>query len=439
MSAAAAVTAARLPGTREHAAEPAAARQDLRLAVFSPVPPTPTGIAAYLVDLLPLLPQCWRIDIFTDAGVDADVALLARGRERTVGCYAHTEFAARQAQDPYDLNVYQVGNSSERTWLLDYVAAHPGLLVLHDGVLHPARVDAATAQSDLHGYRDLARRCRPDVGNALGHLVAGGLGGPALYFNFPMCEDVVRASLVTGMHGELACEWLRSVAPEARVVGLGHWRSVHLDAARRDVWRQRLADGDEVLIGSFGNIGAERRLDRVLHALADGCADTPWRLVVAGRVDARLGLDELAAQLGVADRVAWHPHLDDADFVAVMGAVDVAVNLRWPQVRASSGVLHQLMQLGVPVLLSDVVHWREYPDDAVARIPPGPDAAEAAALRAALRHWIEDGDARRRAGTAAAAWAALHITPDVMRRSYVEAVAEALRERSGQRPEDHRV
>jgi len=32
-------------------------RQSLRLALFSPVPPIPSGIAAYTADLLPLLPQ----------------------------------------------------------------------------------------------------------------------------------------------------------------------------------------------------------------------------------------------------------------------------------------------------------------------------------------------------------------------------------------------
>ncbi len=59
-----------------------------------------------------------------------------------------------------------------------------------------------------------------------------------------------------------------------------------------------------------------------------------------------------------------------------MGAVDLAINLRYPPTRASSGVLHQLLQLGVPTLISDVVHWREYPEEAVARIPPGPDEVE---------------------------------------------------------------
>ena len=398
----------------------------LRLAIFSPVSPIPSGIAAYLVDLLPLLPQGWHIDIFTDAGVTADAAALSRGRRQPVDCLPHTEFTACHASEPYDLSIYQVGNSSERTYMLEYVLHHPGLLVLHDGVLHPSRVDAATAESDLHPYRRLAADCRAEVGGAIGHLVAAGLGGPAMYLTFPMCEDLVRASLVTGMHGELSCGWLRAMVPQARTVPLAHWRSVDRDTDLSDRWRCRLGGDDNVIIGSFGNIGVERRLDRVLRALAETDGAASWRLVVAGRVEQRLELARLAEELGIADRVAWHDALDDADFIAVMDSVDLAVNLRYPTVRASSGVLQQLLQLGVPVLISDVLHWREYPDSAVARIPPGPDESEAEALRSALQRWIFDTDARHDAGRAAATWAARHITPEAMRLSYLGAIAEAL-------------
>jgi len=419
--------AAPRPEAASREAASAVERQSLRLALFSPVPPIPSGIAAYTADLLPLLPQSWSIDVFTDEGVDVDVEALQRGRERPLVCRPHTEFAAQQAQQPYDLNLYQVGNSSDRTYMLEYVLAHPGLLVLHDGVLHPARVDAATRRGDIPAYRRLAERCREDVGAAIGHLVAGGLGGPAIYFTYPMCEDLVRASRVTAMHGEHSCAWLRRAVPGARAVELVHWRSVPLQAELADTWRHRLGDAGDVIIGSFGNIGAERRLDRVLRALAAVDRDLPWRLVVAGNVDAHLGLEALADELGIADRIAWHQGLDDEDFVAVMGAVDLAVNLRYPPARASSGVLHQLLQLGVPALISDVVHWREYPDAAVARIPPGPDEDEHGALCAALQQWVSDAGARSAAADEAAAWAATHITAEAMRQSYLGAVAEALR------------
>jgi glycosyltransferase involved in cell wall biosynthesis len=457
---------------RHDAAGLPVAERPLQIAMFAPLPPLPSGIAAYVLDLLPLLPAPWRLDLFGDTDVEADAGRLDAARTG-VACFPHTEFAARQAAEPYDLTIYQVGNSTERTWMFPYVVEHPGLLVLHDGVLHPARVEDATRRVDMAGYRRIAESCRPEAGAALGHLVAGGLGGPALYTTFPLCEDLVRASRATGMHGELLCGWLRAMVPDARVMPLAHWRSVGRDphppsvavrgecgvveardrgtparggpqdaweergtvgtvgrnngtAGARERWRSELARPGEVLIGSFGNIGRERRLEQLLNALAGIETANRWRLIVAGSVDPRLRLREQAAGLGIADRITWRAGLPDTDFVAAMAAVDLAVNLRFPPARASSGVLHQLLQLGVPVVITDVLHWRDYPAAAVARVPPGPDDAEAAALRAALARWIDDPEASAAAGRAAAGWARAHITPERMRDSYVAAAQAAL-------------
>ena len=411
---------------------PAVAERPLRLAMFSPVAPVPSGIAAYLADLLPLLPEAWHIDVFTDVDVAPDPVGLGRATG-PAPCFPHTEFRSRNSVEPYDLTVYQVGNSSARTYMLEYVTEHPGLLVLHDGIVHPARIDAATAAAAIPQYRDIVGRCRADVGRVVGHLVAGGLGGPAVYSTFPMCEDLVDASLATGMHGESSCGWLRALVPSARVVSLAHWRSVDVDNERCAAWRERLGDADDVIVGSFGNIGPQRRMERAFRALADIDSGRPWRLAVVGSVDEQLGLEPLSEELGIAERILWHPDLDDTDFVAVMGAVDVAINLRYPPARASSGVLHQLLQLGVPTLISDVVHWRDYPEDAVARIPPGPDEAEDAALRASLARWIVNPEARGAAAAAARHWAARHISPQRMRETYVDAVEDALCVANGDR------
>ena len=443
--------------TERRAEEPGAgvvsdlADEPLRLAIFSPVPPAPSGIADYLLDLLPLLPRAWRMDLFVDEEVEPDEELLreARRGSSAPGCFPEAEFHDRQAAARYDLNIYQLGNASARVPTFRIAREHPGLLVLHDCVLHPARAHRALEAGELDLYRQEAEACRGDVGKALGHLVAGGLAGPELFVRFPMCEDLVRASRVTGVHGELACGWLRAMVPGARVMPLTHWRSVEpVDEAERRAWRGRLlgraaerdrragetgmvargGDGAEetVLIGSFGAIGVQRRLERVLEALAAVDSRLAWRFVVVGAVDPVLRLEEIAAGLGVGERVSWLGRVGDADFAALVQTVDLAVNLRYPPARASSGVLHQLLQAGVPTVISDVIHWREYPGAAVERVPPGPDAAELEALVAALDRWIGSAAERRQASEAARSWAAAELTPQRMAASYVAAVEASL-------------
>ena len=399
----------------------------MRLAFFSPVPPVPSGVCDYLVDLLPWLPAAWSIDIFIDDGVEPDEELLG-GRAR---CYPHGEWEERQSEQPYDLNVYQVGNNLAHAYTLPYVLDHPGLLVLHDLVVHPSRALQAVETGDIAAYREAAERCRPDVGRALGHMVAGGLASPQLFFRFPLCEDLVRASLLTGVHGTALAGWLQALVPEAQICSLAHWRSLTEAGAQAVAeWRRKLLGGEgSVLVGCFGNIDSARRLDRALQAVSDLRSSVRIELVVAGSVDPALDLPGRAAALGIDTRVHWLGRVSAADFGALMQSVDFAVNLRFPPARASSGVLHQLLQAGVPTIITDLVHWTEYPAAAVQRVPAGPDDKEMAALRDAMECWATSPEERDKAARAAKSWARAHLGPEKMAASYERAVDLALERR----------
>lgn len=396
----------------------------LRLAMFGPVPPARSGIADYVCDLLPLLPDSWAIDLFVADG-DADRELPG---DRQLATRAANQWEARHRAKPYDLNVYQVGNSAAQAWLWPWVRDTPGLLVLHDAILHPARIAAHVAAADLKGYRRRAAQARPDVGAALGNLVASGLGGPALYRLFPFCEDLVRASRSTAVHGDLLAGWLRALVPNADVVSVAHWRSVPADdAGRRGAWRERLgATSARPLIGSFGHLGAAHRSDLVLQALADLAQQHDYRLVFVGAVDDEAALLNGAARLGIGDRVACTGAVSAADFGALMRSVDVALNLRYPTARSSSGTMQQLLQLGVPTVIHDLLHLRDVPAAVVGRVATGAAAAEREALRTLLGGWLGAADERQRVATAAAAWAARHVTPEAMRSSYLTAIERAL-------------
>lgn len=396
----------------------------MRLAFFSPVPPAPSGVCDYLVDLLPWLPETWSIDIFVDDDIEPDEAELG-GRAR---CYPHREWPGRHSDEPYELNVYQVGNNLAHAYALPYVLGQPGLLVLHDAVIHPSRALHAVESGEMDAYREAAERCRPDVGRALGHMVAGGLASPQLFFRYPLCEDLVRASLLTGVHGPALAEWVRALVPEARICSLAHWRSVP-EANPQTVaeWRQRLlGNEDGVIAGCFGNIDVARRLDRVLQAVSDLRHSVRIDLVVVGSVDPALDLPGRAAAMGIDKQVHWLGRVGTADFGALLRSVDFAVNLRFPPARASSGVLHQLLEAGVPTVITDLVHWTEYPAAAVKRVPAGPDAEEMEMLRDAMERWAKSPEERDEAAQAAKSWAQAQLGPTQMADSYVRAVSLAL-------------
>src|SRR6187551_1107589 len=105
-----------------------------RLAWFSPVPPTKSGIAQYSCELVPRLTDAHEIDLFVEAELNPFVSSAAR--VRVFNAY---EFLSRNHKRPYDLIIYQLGNAPCHDYMWAYLVRFPGMVVLHDGQLHHAR------------------------------------------------------------------------------------------------------------------------------------------------------------------------------------------------------------------------------------------------------------------------------------------------------------
>src|SRR5215203_2462116 len=114
----------------------------MRLAWFSPMPPVRSGIAAYSADVLDGLASAHEIDLYVHITQGGDARLRS----------AH-DFVWRQAREPYDLTVFQLGNSSHHDYMWPYLFRYPGLAVLHDVHLHHARAAALLRERRADAYR----------------------------------------------------------------------------------------------------------------------------------------------------------------------------------------------------------------------------------------------------------------------------------------------
>src|SRR4051794_37665859 len=131
-----------------------------RLAWFSPMPPARTGVAACSAELVPALRVEHEIDVFVD---DATVG-------STPGLRSAHEFPWRHQRSPYDLTVYQLGNSSCHDYLWPYLFRYPGLAVLHDVRLHHARAAALLRRGRAAAYREEFVWNHPGVDRDLAEL-----------------------------------------------------------------------------------------------------------------------------------------------------------------------------------------------------------------------------------------------------------------------------
>jgi glycosyltransferase involved in cell wall biosynthesis len=376
-----------------------------RLAFFSPIPPAASGVADYAADVLALLAGRYAIDVFHDQAAPAPDRLPA-----AVGLHPQAEFAARQAQRPYDLAVHQMGNGPAHDFVYEPLVRTPGLLVLHDLVLHHARgrmfLDSpearayAAAPADarardaaapvLARYADEVRDSYPAVAE---RLVAAQLGtvGDLLPYAYPLFRLPVAASRLVAVHNEFMAEAVRAEVPGAEVVRIPMpMRPLPVDDAAVAALRARhgIAVGD-LVVGTFGLVTREKRIETVARAVARAAAVHPGvRLLVVGPVPDRAALEARLADLGVGGRAIVTGRVPLSELAAHIELADVVAHLRYPTARETSAALLRVLAQGRATAMADLEHLADVPANAVLRVDL--DDEEGDLTRAAREHVLRE-------------------------------------------------
>jgi glycosyltransferase involved in cell wall biosynthesis len=409
-----------------------------RIAFVSPLPPAPTGIADYSADVLALLAPGHDVDAFHDQA-EVDAARLPSGP----AVYRAATLADRHRARRYDVIVYQMGNGPEHDFLYGLLARLPGLLVLHDLVLHHARarmfLDSPAARAYAQDPADRARRdaARPALeayraelaysypGQAA-RLFEAQLGsvGTLLPYAYPLFRLPVEASRLTAVHNEFMAAAVRAEVPQAEVMRVAMpIAAPSVPSADVATLRARLGLApDDLVVGSFGLLTPEKRIDTVARAVARAAVHVPrLRLLLVGPVPDRGSLSRRLAELGVAGRAVVTGRVPFGQLAAHMEAADVAVHLRYPTARETSAALLRLLAQGRPVIASDLEHL-DLPDETVMRADP---MDEEGALTRALLSLAGRPEARARLGANARTFVHAHHAPARCRADYEAAIAQA--------------
>ena len=368
----------------------------MRVAYFSPMPPERTGVADYSALLLPALEK--RLD----------VTVVRRGRKRV----------PRGA----DLALYHVGNNPDaHAWIVDALRRTPGVVVLHDFVLHHLVAGMTIGRRDGHGYLDLMEREHGVVGRLLAHGVLD-KRIPPLWESRP--QDFPLAGLVLE-HATALIVHSRSVRDLARAAG--YERPIHV--VPHPAWTpppvepERLAEG--TVIGCFGIVNSSKRIPELLRAFARVRARHPEAtLLLVGPPSPGFDLDRRLQRLGLEEdglrREGW---VDERRLWALMAGADACVNLRHPTMGETSGNVIRALSLGKPLVVSDVGWFSELPGSVALKVPV--DEGEVEVLAAALELLATRPDAREEMGRAGQELARSQHALERVAELYASALEEA--------------
>ncbi len=337
----------------------------MKVAYYSPLPPSRSGVADYSALLLPELAK--RVEVET-----------ARpGRFRR----------APRA----DVSLYHIGNDPDaHGWIARALAARPGVVVLHEFVLHHLVAGLTLARGDARGYLDAMERGHGLAGRLLAYGVIDNRIPPLWETRpeaFPLAGDVLADATGLIVHSAFVEGRARAAGFEGPI-----WRIPHPAWTRPEVPAVAV-EGDPV-IGCFGHLNESKRVPQLLAAFARLRASRPGaRLLLVGVLASRL------AGLDVPEGVTREDYVSEERLWSLMGACDVIVSLRSPTMGETSGTAIRALTLGKPLVVSDVGWFSELPDEAAIRVPV--DEREVETLTAALERLAGDGPARARMGAAA--------------------------------------
>lgn len=344
-----------------------------RVACFTPLSPIPSGISYYSEELLPVLARALEIDTYVDGYTPTEAPqLCAAGVNLRQG----REFARVQRAQPYDAIIYQMGNSPAHAYMHDLALHEPGIVVLHDVVLHHLRLWMAVNQGRARRREyadDLARLYGP-AGQELARAVLRGQT-PATLFDYTLAEPLLDTAQAIIVHNAASAERVLALRPAARVrvVPMG----VPLPPLPpRDAARARLGVAENAfLVISHGHVNPYKRLDVALRAFRRLLAARPdAQFLIAGSVAPQLdqALDRQIRYLGLGGSVRRLGFISPATVDDLLAAADCCINLRYPSAGETSASLLRIMGAGLPVLVSDAGSFRELPEGCSLKVPVGP-------------------------------------------------------------------
>lgn len=328
--------------------------RSLRVSIVGPRLPERSGIAEYADGLAVLL---------REQGVDVSqvgkAEFLAQGADRVLASLRGS-----------DVVVYQVGNHSDHHgWMLPFMETVPGIVHLHDVVLHHMAVTLMHGVGLLNddSYVELLSKWHSpgEVGRALeGYRRGEPVWSSDDVMEYPLFQVAAKCATEIVVHSRFAA---------AQVAAKFPWIPVRIipqlyPGLPKPKRREKLTT-----VVVMGGGEANRRFDWLLEALQilekESCP--PVRLEIAGALSPEVTPSVEAMREMVGVDLVLHGRMDDASFNALYDRADLMIALRHPTMGETSAVVSKALQVGLPTIVSDHGWYAELPECVVKIAPTG--------------------------------------------------------------------
>lgn len=386
-----------------------------KLAYFSPVPPSQTGVGTYSAELIPHLAEYYDIDVFDDApeGIDPE------------GIQPIPSAKFESASASYDRVLYHLGNSRYHTAAIGAMERHPGVVMLHDFFIGAALQPFSGRTGDFFRFCEWVQRSHGYAGLQAVALARddGDMHAMLRLFpcNFPAIADALGVIVHSEYSRSLASKWYGKAAVE-KIRVIPHLRVIP-EPCERETTRQRLGlKPSDLLICSFGFVGQTKRSRDLLDAYLGFKLPANENVVLAfvGEAgDNDYNREFLTAISGAGPRVRLTGWADEELYTDYLCAADLAVQLRTDSRGETSGAVLDCMARRVPLIVNANGWFAEIsPNDALVL----PDDLDVAQVAKALEDLISNPERREALASSAYHTIESKHSPEACAREYHERI-----------------
>ena len=295
----------------------------MKIAFITPWPPQKTGIGDFALDLISdLLEFELLIHVYTDCAEPKQIA---------GAMFFNLNSCDRSQLNDYDLIIYQMGNNVHfHLYMLDIIREYPGIVHLHDMVLHHLMGWITWMRGDVQSYLLLLRKWYGPKISFLCHEMMKRNAMPwdtEIVTDLPLFEEFLQHAQGCIVNSEFAKFKVKQVFPDLPV-----YRIVHVLKGMNIVEKDYQTCRIPLNFGVFGGIEPNKNVDKILKTFSKlNQSRSDWLLHIVGEVgDKCRHIPELPAKLGIDDKVIFHGRLEDNDFKKCLSEMDLIISLRFP-------------------------------------------------------------------------------------------------------------
>ena len=336
-----------------------------KLAIFSPLPPTKSGISDYSIDLGLALSEYFDITFV----IDNDALLPDNNLIKFAEIVKLSQWYKKNRKG--HLIFYQMGNNAYHNYIYDEVIKHPGFVLLHDYSIHHLMLDRS--QNNHNEYSKLLKKAK-EVHNDLSKYTNNQFCLPDLFkFILPLNDLLIEKSSGVIVHSESSFNKIKEKYPSKSLLQINFPVTSVQQMSQYDLINLRSKyriNSSDFIISSFGFVTPTKQIPLILQSLSLIKNDLKnFKYLLVGEVHTSINITELINKFNLNKHVEVIGYTDLLVFEEYIKLSDLIITLRYPSAGETSAVLLRALAHGKANIVFDYDSFGDFPDEVLLKIP----------------------------------------------------------------------